>query len=171
VIAPPFRLAYWVDEPRFMAGCFPGHVDPRLADRQLSALLGAGLRTFVDLMDEDPRFGAAPYAPRLEALAAEGGAEVTVLRFEVSDNDVPSHVLLTRILDAIDAAIAAARPVYLHCWGGRGRAGTVVGAWLVRHGRATGENFVEVIARLRAGAPGTSPETDEQIAFVRDLRP
>ena len=154
-----------------MAGCFPGHVDPRLADRQLSALLGAGLRTFVDLMDEDPRFGAPPYALRLEALAAECGAEVTVLRFAVSDNDVPSHVLLTRILDAIDAAIAAARPVYLHCWGGRGRAGTVVGAWLVRHQRATRENFVEVIARLRAGAPGTSPETDEQIAFVRDLRP
>ena len=154
-----------------MAGCFPGHVDPRLADRQLSDLLATGLRTFVDLMDEDPRFGAPPYAPRLEALAAERGAEVTVLRFAVSDNDVPSRALLARILDAIDAAIAAARPVYLHCWGGRGRAGTVVGAWLLRHGRATPESFVEEISRLRAGAPGTSPETDEQIAFVRDLRP
>jgi len=31
------------------------------------------------------------------------------------------------ILDTIDAALSAKRIVYVHCWGGVGRTGTVIG--------------------------------------------
>jgi protein-tyrosine phosphatase len=70
---------------------------------------------------------------------------------------------------AIEDSIAAGRPVYLHCWGGRGRTGTVAGIYLVRRGLATPENFPDVIGELRDGASGESPETEEQIEFVRSF--
>ena len=73
------------------------------------------------------------------------------------------------MIAAIERSLERERPVYLHCWGGRGRTGTLVGIWLCRRGIATPENFVEVIGRLRAGeaANGRSPETAEQVEFVR----
>lgn len=163
----PFPLAYWVREPLLIAGCFPGHPSPEIARRQLRALLECGVRSFIDLMHEEPRMGAKPYAPMLHELARESGFDCSVQRFEIEDCSTPSRAMMVAIQDAIDAAIAAQRVPYVHCWGGRGRTGTVVGVYLLRCGLATPDNFVDVLARLRAGAPGTSPETDEQICFVR----
>lgn len=67
------------------------------------------------------------------------------------------------ILDTLDSAMESGHTVYLHCHGGRGRTGTVVGCWLVRHGR-TGEQALARIAELRGDHE--SPETREQRAFV-----
>ena len=41
---------------------------------------------------------------------------------------------------------------YVHCWGGIGRTGTLVGCYLVRRGMAGSDAIVE-LARLRAGTP------------------
>jgi protein tyrosine phosphatase len=57
----------------------------------------------------------------------------------------------------------------VHCWGGVGRTGTVVGCWLVRHGLAGGDALARVEA-LRATTPKAnrpSPETDTQRDLVR----
>jgi hypothetical protein len=167
VARPPFPLAYWVQEPLFLAGCFPGHPSREIARRQLLGLLECGARTFIDLMQEAPRMGAPPYAPLLHELARQRGLDCSVERFEIEDCATPSRSTMLAIQAALDAAITRQRTPYLHCWGGRGRTGTVVGVYLLRCGLATPDTFLKVLARLRAGAPGASPETDEQIAFVR----
>ena len=46
---------------------------------------------------------------------------------------------------AVDDALGEGRTVYVHCWGGIGRTGTVVGCWLVRHG-LTGRGALDQIA-------------------------
>ena len=74
-------------------------------------------------------------------------------------------------LDAVDTALAAKRNVYVHCWGGIGRTGTVVACWLQRHGRSPDEALKE-LARFwqnvaKRHRQPRSPETDEQIAWVR----
>ena len=46
----------------------------------------------------------------------------------------PGVGVMKRILDDVDEAIAGGGLTYVHCWGGIGRTGTVVGCWLVRHG-------------------------------------
>jgi protein-tyrosine phosphatase len=149
---------------------YPGDRDPAEERRKLGALLASGIRTFVSLLEEGElehfpgRF--RPYEPALERLAGEHSGEVRQLRFPVEDMDVPAPATLERALDAIDAEIARSRAVYLHCYGGLGRTGTLVGCWLIRHGRATPGTFADVLAALRAGIPGTSPQTDEQRAFV-----
>ncbi|GAB4580311.1 MAG: protein-tyrosine phosphatase family protein [Anaerolineales bacterium] len=85
------------------------------------------------------------------------------LNFPIPDFSTPTPSHMTAILNALDVALAAGHTVYLHCHGGRGRTGTVVGCWLVRHGM-TGEQALARIAELRGDHE--SPETEEQRAFV-----
>jgi protein-tyrosine phosphatase len=71
-------------------------------------------------------------------------------------------------LDAIDEALARGKNVYVHCYAGVGRTGTVVGCYLVRHGMAP-RDALATIARWREGrstAHRRSPETDNQERFV-----
>jgi len=168
-LPPPFRLAYWADPLRLMAGCYPGHGDPRISERQLEALLDCGIRCFLSLMEEDARGPFIPYEPLVKEIAARRGTAIECLRFEIEDHSAPSCEQMGEIERAMAKSIAAGRPVYIHCWGGRGRTGAVVGVYLVRHGLATTESFVDVIAELRSGATGESPETEEQIEFVRSF--
>ena len=68
----------------------------------------------------------------------------------------------------LDAALAAGEMVYVHCWGGVGRTGTVVGCHLVESGVAAGE-VPAALGALRAGtarAHRASPETDAQRGFI-----
>ena len=78
------------------------------------------------------------------------------------------HVFDGESIDAIDAALAAGETVYVHCYGGIGRTGTVIGCWLVRRG-LNGEEALSYIAARRAGTPDgrrASPETSAQRALV-----
>lgn len=129
-VTPLGRRAYWVAPGKLMAGPYPGNVDPAQAQRNVEALHVAGIRHIVNLMEEDETnwqgLPFTPYAPMLPALG------MSTKRFAVRDLTAPSVDLMETILDDIDAAIAEGRPVYVHCWGGRGRTGTAVGCWLVR---------------------------------------
>lgn len=95
--------------------------------------------------------------------------QIECLRFPIRDISVPSAPLMLVILDAMSAAVAAGKGVYVHCWGGVGRTGTVIGCWYVRNG-ATGDEALARIRQCRAGIERESPETDEQRAFVRSWR-
>jgi len=60
---------------------------------------------------------------------------------------------MIRILDQIDRGMEQNPAVYLHCWGGRGRTGTVVGCYLARHGMAVGEAALDLLGELRQNEP------------------
>lgn len=161
--ARPDPNTYWVIEGRFLAGEYPGARDPAEAREKIAAFLEAGITTFIDLTEPHE---LAPYEP----LLANTGAEYR--RFSIRDVSVPRDVrYMLDILDAIDAALAAGRNVYLHCWGGIGRTGTVVACWLQRHGRSPDKALLELARSWQTVAkrhrrPNT-PETDEQVAWVR----
>ena len=166
---PPISNSYWLPGARVCAGEYPGHWSAR---ERIGRLLDAGIRSFVDLTEErDP---LDPYAQIIRTEAAERGIDVAWTRMGVRDMDIPSRERMSAILDHIDGEVAAGRPVYVHCWGGVGRTGTVVGCHFVRHG-CSGPNALDRIARLwrtmsadkRASFP-ESPQTPAQRAFVRD---
>ena len=168
----PIPNSYVVPGTRLMAGEYPGHRDSREAGARLAALLDAGVRTFVDLTA--PADALEPYEPVLRRLPF--GPDAERLSFPIKDVSITHAEGMCRILDAIDSALAADHAVYVHCWGGVGRTGTVVGCWLVRHGK-TGDEAVAEVNRLfqfmtpkkLAGHP-VSPETGEQREMIRGWR-
>ena len=156
------------------AGHYPGATGDVEARAKLGAILDAGVSLFIDLTEEGERTRTGPMRPYralLEEEAARRGIEAEHRRFPIPDTSAPRSVaLMAEILDAIDGAIAAGRKVYVHCWGGKGRTGTVVACHLVRHGRSTAEalRMVQELAwTMPRGAGCAVPDTEEQRAFVR----
>ncbi|MBP1714166.1 MAG: ADP-ribosylation/Crystallin [Deltaproteobacteria bacterium] len=168
----PFDRSYWVIPGKFLAGYYPGDRQEELMAPKLQSLLGCGIRCFINLMEPDERdHDGRPfvdYAPVLMRMA-NGVYPVTCNRMPIRDLDSPAEALMIQILDLIDASLRGNQPVYVHCWGGRGRTGTVVGCWLVRHGLAEGKGALAVIQKLRrleAKAHLPSPEMPSQIGMV-----
>lgn len=155
--------------PQLIAGEYPGSSDLLAAQARLLHYLDAGITYFLDLTEE--REGV-PYRELLMPFAAARGIQVVHQRLPIQDFAVPrTPAAMVEILDTIDAALATQHTVYLHCWGGIGRTGTVVGCWLVRHGQ-TGEAALATIARHWHGVEKAryhprSPETEAQHAYVR----
>jgi hypothetical protein len=157
----PIAQSYRVTE-RLYAGGYPGPFSELEGLEKLAAL--GGVDVFVDLTGPDD--GLRPYAESLR-----GGARRVA--FPVPDFSVPSRERLVEILDTVDSELDAGSTVYVHCWGGIGRTGTVIGCWLVRHG-ASGEEALERLAVLHGPTPSgwrRSPETDEQRETVLGWRP
>jgi protein-tyrosine phosphatase len=145
------RWTYWVEPGRLLAGGYPGYA--------LDAYEAARISLFVDLTEEHE---LEPYASLLPAWSRH-------VRHPIRDMGVCTPELLAATLDTIDAELESGGRVYVHCWAGLGRTGTIVGCWLARHGRG-GDDPVERIAELRrelADAWDPSPQTTQQRLLVR----
>lgn len=128
---------------------------------RLERFRAAGVTAFFDLTEEGE---LEPYDE-----LARGWA--THRRFPIRDFSCPSAGEMSAILDALDEALER-EIVYLHCWGGSGRTGTVVGCWLVRHGLDCEQALATIAALRRETAYGErpSPESEEQRELVRRWR-
>jgi protein-tyrosine phosphatase len=135
-------------------------------------MLKAGITFFVDLTTE--RDGLEPYQPLLLEEATRMQKHVEYRRMAIRDRSIPTTEAMQKILDTINQALAQGHGVYVHCWGGVGRTGTVVGCYLVRHG-AAGQAALAELKRLRSVLPPGErelrvPETGEQDQFILDWR-
>ena len=170
----PIPESYWVVPGKLLAGEFPGRFDGTLTRQRLNHFLKQGVNAYVDLTKASE---LPSYEPLLYEQARIIGVEAVYARLPIRDRGLPSAKLMKAILDNLDASVEADRKVYLHCWGGVGRTGTVVGCWLVRHGAEPLQALAEV-ARLfatmtpqkREAHPEGSPQTAAQRDFVRRWR-
>lgn len=170
--ARPHKNCYWVQPGRLLAGEYPGASEPEAARTKLRGYLEAGITFFLDLTD--PRDGLAPYVEMVQAEAAALGRSVMHQQMTIRDMDVPPQAYMREILNVLETALAEGHTVYVHCWGGIGRTGTVVGCYLVQTG-LTGDQALQQIARWWRGVAKAwlyprSPQTDAQVTYVRRWR-
>ena len=168
IVARPHTNCYGAISGRLLAGEHPGAMVASEGIARVDALLDTGVRQFIDLTAEHE--GPAPYVPILYERAAARDVRVIHRRYAIPDFDVPPPALMRAALDALYQAIGAGATLYLHCWGGVGRTGTVVGCLLREQGFAAAD-ALDLIDRKwrtmekRARHP-RSPETAEQVAFI-----
>jgi protein-tyrosine phosphatase len=149
----PIRGSYWVVDGRFLAGEYPWALAEGTSD-------SGGITSFVDLTELHEAL--PPYEARL-------AKDLRFTRKAIPDFGCPTPAQMSATLDLIDSELQRGEVVYLHCFGGRGRTGTVVGCWLVRHG-SSGDDALAKIKDLRrhtSRGAGPSPETAAQRELVR----
>ena len=173
ILKVPFNRSYWVVPGKLLAGGYPGSEDPIEEERNLKGLIQAGIRHVISLLE--PQEYSRPddpfplYVDHMESIAKKLKISVTYDQISLKDFSVPTERQMVRILNQIDMCIKYDKPVYLHCWGGKGRTGTVIGCYLARHGFAAGNDVIEMIKELRKNTVDyldPSPETREQIKMV-----
>jgi Swiss Army Knife protein, DSP-PTPase phosphatase domain len=179
----PIPESYWVEPGRLLAGEYPGERTDDETLRRLQAFVAAGVTSFLDLTEADESFyeSFSAYQHLLDRSSR-------YLRMSIPDLGCPKEQEMLAILDRLDHELADGRVVYVHCYGGLGRTGTVVGCWLTRRG-FTGEQALERIPILREAIPDPawnlspamrqllgdapnaghhlSPQTQQQREFVR----
>ena len=152
----PIKNTYWVTD-QFCAGRYPGNLQRARRKQYVAALEDSGIDLFIDLTEEGE---LETYAELLQ--------QARHVRVPIVDMNVTTTERYRAILDMIDEAMAAGETVYVHCWGGIGRTGTIVGCWLVRHGMAP-QAALDQITEWRKDNPNRykpSPETEAQCQIV-----
>lgn len=167
VPAAPIPDSYWVIPGQLLAGEYPCHSDETRCCEKLQRILNAGVTWFIDLTEAD-EYRLRPYAPMLADLVTRSGVPARHTRFPIPDMGTPAQARMQEILQTIKSLCAAGETVYVHCYGGIGRTGTVIGCHLVQQGM-TGATALAQIAQWRKNTPDghrTSPETEAQRAMV-----
>jgi ADP-ribosylglycohydrolase len=129
------------------------------AEMKVRTLCDAGVTLFVDLTT--PGDHLEPY----EHLLATSARRASV---PVPDLTPPTAAVVMAVVELIDRETAAGGVTYVHCWGGIGRTGSIVGCWLAE--RVGGAAALERLTDLRsscADARRRSPETAAQCDLVR----
>jgi hypothetical protein len=168
---PPTTFSYWVVPELLLAGAYPGDTDPVDHRRKVQTLVTAGIRVFVNLTEEDEANFMGRSLMPYQDLACQLCPEVVCIRHPIRDLSVPTEAEMRAILDDIDVPMKNGKPVYVHCLGGVGRTGTVIGCWLLRHGFAEPSNVLDVLMQLRQQDKERrnrmAPETAAQQRFVK----
>ncbi len=165
----PFPDSYWVIPGRLLAGEYPGALEEHTARKKLISLLHCGVNAILNLTEEGELLD---YTPWLREEADDFGLDVEIKRMPIRDFSTPLVVEMMTILNQIDEWLSKGKTVYVHCYGGIGRTGMVVGCYLVRKGIPP-RKALQQIAELRRGTPDhwrRSPETEEQVEFVLSWR-
>ena len=161
-VSRPLHQSYYIGKCLF-AGEYPGDKYGELAEAKQKKMYHFGVRHFVDLTEEGE---LRPYRQLLPN-------DTTYLRFPIRDVDVPKSVeTVHQLIDKMEYLMQQDGYTYMHCWGGVGRTGTIVACY---EARQMEEPTVETaltgmrnnVAEMPKAAHRKSPETQEQIDFVR----
>lgn len=144
------------------AGEYPGDKNGELAKHKIERMHHFGIRHFIDLTEEGE---LRPYNHLLPS-------DTTYTRFPIVDCGAPKSVeSVQRLLLRIEELKKMDGYVYVHCWGGVGRTGTIIACYLSQNWKEVDLNHtLEVLRRNFSEMPKSAyrktPETKEQIDFI-----
>lgn len=177
VLSPrPLPNSYWVTP--LLVACEYPWTPKNPNNPKLDELLRVGVRTFIDLTEDGELL---PYENILRSRAVLLGIDpstVEYYRFPIRDRSLPDALnFMDTVFVTLRDNATRGRVSAIHCRGGIGRTGLVVGCWLVESGIAkTGEDALRIIASEWTSVEKfkrypNSPETGAQCDFVANYQP
>ncbi|MFH1115578.1 MAG: hypothetical protein V1792_16845 [Pseudomonadota bacterium] len=160
----PFAKSFTMIPGRLWGGAYPGDRDPYEMQRKIEGLLKCKVKAIINLMEADEvDHEGLPFVPYEPLLKGKG---VTVLHLPIPDVSVRDADGMDEIMYHLHDCVRRV-PTFVHCWGGRGRTGTVVGSFFIDAGILTGEQALHAvhIARSLSEEPflhKPAPETMRQ---------
>ena len=147
------------------AGEYPGDKYGEKATEKLKRMYHFGIRHFIDLTEEGE---LCPYNHLLPS-------DTTYTRFPIPDCGVPKSIeSVRRLLLRIEELKKIEGYVYVHCWGGVVRTGTIAACYLFQNEEEPDLNkTLEVLrgrfSELPNSAYRETPETKEQINLIEQF--
>lgn len=148
-------------------GEIPTSIQQEKTQEKLIGLKECGIKTVINLMEKEEKNNEGilfeDYIPSLKEM------DINTFRMPIKDLSIPTFEEMSAIIKLIEGSIDKNQPLYVHCWGGIGRTGTVLGCYLLKHQLANADNVFEYISYLKRTTPiknRISPETIEQMEFV-----
>jgi protein-tyrosine phosphatase len=133
----------------------------------MAGIVNLEIDTIVNLMELDELERFTPYHIALKHVIPN----LKIHHLPIRDMDIPDDQMLQTILDTMENDIENGKRVYVHCWGGHGRTGTVIGSWLVKEGMSADEALDQIKSQrlLTSFGDAPSPQTQEQIDVIKKL--
>lgn len=113
----------------------------KLDDADFANLAAVGIKTLIDLTDEDTN-------PREQTLAAQAGMHY--VHIPMTTHKAPTPVQLSEFLRTVNDA--ANQPVYVHCVGGRHRTGVMTAVYRMVHDGWTADRAFQEMKQFKFGA-------------------
>ena len=137
----------WVNPNILSFGEKPGKW--RSVDEDLEFLKTSGVRSILSLVEVEPQ------------LEDYRNAGFDARHVPVDDFHAPT---MEQIEECVEY-IASHGPIYVHCFAGYGRAGTIAAAWLIRNGM-TAIDAIRTIRDLRPGAIEVDAQFDALLEYA-----
>ena len=159
-VTRPLYQSYYLNTRNIFAGEYPGDKYGEKAERKINQMVHFGVRHFIDLTEEGE---LRPYSH----LLPKG---CTYTRFPIRDVDIPDSVeSVSRLINHIqELSKRDDGYIYIHCWGGMGRTGTIVGCYLADGNfERTMDKLRNCFSQMPKSSHRVTPETKEQEAFIK----
>ena len=150
-MAGPTPWSNWVIPGRVIAGAYPASLDDAETEKILSTLLELGINTFVCLQAEvninTPEHawrsghGLRPYIKDAQKILSRAHEthnpkitqqKIDFLHLPIIDGNVTTDSALNRLAEDCMERVLRGERLYVHCWGGHGRTGTLIAVMLGR---------------------------------------
>mmetsp|Transcript_28923 Transcript_28923/g.53137 ORF Transcript_28923/g.53137 Transcript_28923/m.53137 type:complete len:379 (+) Transcript_28923:4364-5500(+) len=191
-MAGPTPWSNWVIPGRVIAGAYPASLDDNETEKILTTLLELGINTFVCLQAEvninTPEHawrsghGLRPYIKDAQKILSKAHEtsnpkitqqKIDFLHLPIIDGNVTTDAAMNRLAEDCMERILRGEKLYIHCWGGHGRTGTLVSVVL---GRLYGISYTNAFKYCQSFHDSRvypqnvrSPQTPVQRAQVRRL--
>jgi protein-tyrosine phosphatase len=172
LLKKPFERSFAVFPNWLWGGAYPGDSDPSILQNKMRGLADCGVQAVFNLMEKDETdYDGKLFVPyHKEFMAVTGTGNSHYSNLPIPDDGIVNAPIMSQYLDQIHAAVAQT-PTFVHCWGGRGRTGTVLGCFLVDAGLATGPESLLYLRRIRilykdVKATWPAPQTRQQQMMV-----
>jgi protein-tyrosine phosphatase len=161
----PYDGCFWLMDD-LLFGPNPISLESAQTEQHVARLRQAGIRSVVSLLSEQELYWSD--SDRNHVWFENFIHHV----FPVRDGAAPSLRTMGLILDVVDESLRCNQGTFVHCFGGRGRAGLVAACFIARHGAATGQSALNLLTkrRMEHGLFQPSPETPTQREFAEQWK-